>query len=213
MWDMWLGKYGNICLYNSFYLLESCSVLVYFLFGFFFLTRRENGNVEKSQWTITYLLANSFVHMPQLHVAHTFTYIPPQGQLKLHYGFHPVFSLHRSAVTRGCGSLINDSQWRGGSGGEANPAFHLLSKLLVCRKLTFLKLHPHFGDLSRLAAECLNSWVPIYCTLPTLHWVSVWALWQMHKHKKRRIQHGGSVSIITTFCSSPLCWCYRTASG
>lgn len=125
---------------------------------------------------------------------------------------HPLFSLHRSAATRACCSLMNEPRWPGSIEREENPAPHLLSKLLVCRSLAFLKLRLPFGDLSRLAAEWLNSWVPIYCTLPTLHQVSAWTLWQEHKlpHKKRRIEHGESVWIITTFCSSsPLCWLIR----
>lgn len=201
--------YAIIRLYNSFYLLESCNILVYFLFCFF-LTKKENGNVGKSQWTTTSWLSSSFVYIPQLHVMDWWS-VSPQVQQKLHYNFHPVFSLHRSAATRVCCSPMNELRLPGSTEREENRALHLLSKLLVCGRLTFLKPHPDFRDLPRLAAEWLNSWVPIYCTLPTLHQVSAWALWWEHKPKKRRIEHGESMSIITAFCSS-LCWSYRTAS-
>lgn len=68
---------------------------------------------------------------------------------------------------------------------EGNPALHFISKLLVCRRPTSLKLHTRFGDLSRLAAEWLSSWMLICCTLPTLLLVSAGALWEEHKHTKK----------------------------
>lgn len=179
--------YAIICLYNSFCLLESCNILVYFLFCFSF---NKEGKQQRKKESMDYnLLTFKQFFLCDGHVMDWWS-VSPQVQQKLHYNFHPVFSLHRSAATRVCCSLMNELQLPGSTEREENPALHLLSKLLVCGRLTFLKPHPDFRDLSRLAAEWLNSWVPIYCTLPTLHQVSAWALWREHKPKKRRIEHG-----------------------